>query len=207
MEVARWVALHVRDKMNNTKEIIGIIAVGLTFIGYAPYIRDMFSGKTKPHIFSWLVWSIITGIIYALQVSAGAGAGSWVTLCLTAIMLFIFFVGLKKGSKDIQKIDVFFLIVALLALPIWFIIKQPVISIIILSTIDMLGFLPTIRKSWKDPHSETLSFYVITTFRHAFSILALSEYNIVTWLFPASWVIANALFSVMLIIRRKNKSI
>jgi uncharacterized protein with PQ loop repeat len=192
--------------MSDLKSIIGIIAVVLTFVGYAPYIRDILKNKTKPHIFSWLIWSIVTAIIYALQVSSGAGPGSWGTLWLTVILFLICVLGLKNGRTNIKKIDVVFLLLALLALPLWLVIKQPVLSIILLSTIDMLGFLPTIRKSWAEPYSETLSLYTITTFRHALSILALAEYNIVTWLFPASWVIANALFSIMLIVRRKQIS-
>jgi hypothetical protein len=185
------------------KEVIGVIAVALTFIGYFPYIKDIVMGKTQPHIFSWLIWTITVSIIYALQLSAGAGAGSWVTLALTVIMGAVFLLSLKRGTKNIKRIDIVFLILALLALPLWLVVNQPVLSILLLSTIDMLGFLPTIRKSWHDPYSETLSLYTITTFRHGFSILALAQYNIITLLFPASWVIANALFSVMLIMRRK----
>ncbi len=192
--------------MLDIKIIISAIAVILTFVGYFGYIRDIVKGKTKPHVFSWLIWSIITGIIYALQVSAGAGPGSWVTLTLTVILLSVFFLSLKNGSKNIKKIDVVFLILALGALPLWLVVKQPVLSIILLSMIDMLGFLPTIRKSWNDPYSETLSLYVITTFRHGLTIFALAQYNIVTWLFPASWVVANALFSLMLFMRRKKIS-
>ena len=96
-----------------------------------------------------------------------------------------------------------FLVLALLSIPLWLVVKQPVLSIILLSSIDMLGFLPTIRKSWKDPYSETLSLYVITTVRHSFSILGLVEYNIVTLLFPLTWVFANAGFAIMLLMRRR----
>ena len=188
--------------MTDSKTIIGVIAIVLTFIGYAPYIRDIFLGKTKPHVFSWLIWTIVTTIIYALQISAGAGPGSWVTLAVALTLFLVFLLGLKNGSKDIRKIDVVFLLAAVLALVLWRVVEQPVISIILLSSIDMLGFAPTIRKSWNDPYSETLSFYVITAFRHGLSIFALAEYNIVTYLFPITWVIANALFAIMLIVRR-----
>jgi hypothetical protein len=189
--------------MIDLKASLGILAIVLTFVGYAPYIRDIFKGKTKPHLFSWFIWSITTGIIYALQASSGGGPGSWVTLTLVAIMVFIFLFSFKKGSKNIKAIDVVFLCLALSALPLWLVIKQPVLSIILLSAVDVIGFLPTVRKSWHEPYTETLSFYVITTFRHGLSAVALAEYNIVTVLFPVSWVVVNALFAIMLAIRRK----
>lgn len=189
--------------MSDLKTIIGVIAVILTFAGYFPYFRDIVKNKTKPHTFSWFIWSVIAGIIYALQVSAGAGPGSWVTLGLVVITASIFFLSLRLGKKYIKPGDIITLVLVLAALPIWLIIKQPVISIVLLSVIDILGFVPTIRKSWRDPYSETLSFYIIVTFRHALSIFAISEYNLITALFPVTWVAMNAIFSIMLIIRRK----
>ena len=188
--------------MNNIKEIIGIISVILTFIGYFPYIRDILKNKNTPHIFSWFIWSINTGIIYALQASSGAGPGSWVTLVLAFIVFFIFLLSFKNGSKNIKMIDVVFLALALASIPIWLVAKQPIVSIVMLVAIDMFGFIPTIRKSWNNPYSETLSLYTITTFRHGLSIFALTQYSIITWLFPVSWVLATGLFSIMLMIRR-----
>lgn len=185
------------------KNSIGIIAIILTFVGYTPYFRDLLQKKIRPHIFSWFIWALVTSIIFALQISAGAGLGSFVTLAVAIISFCIFVLGFKEGNKNIKKIDVIFLVLALAAIPLWLIVKQPVLSIILLSSIDMLGFVPTVRKSWNDPYSETLSLYTITTFRHALSILALEHYNIVTLLFPSTWVIANAFFSVVLIMRRK----
>ena len=82
--------------MTDSKTIIGVIAIVLTFIGYAPYIRDIFLGKTKPHVFSWLIWTIVTTIIYALQISAGAGPGSWVTLAVALTLFLVFLLGLKN---------------------------------------------------------------------------------------------------------------
>lgn len=185
------------------KIVIGVVAVILSFVGYAPYLRDTINGKTKPHIYSWFLWGFVTLIAFALQVTSGAGAGSLVTLAVAVICFFIFGLGLKNGSKDIAKIDTVFFALALLATLIWIFAKQPVISVILISSIDMLGFLPTIRKSWNNPYSETLFTYLLNTFRHGLSIFAIQNYSVVTWLYPATWVVANGLFSLMLIIRRR----
>lgn len=42
------------------KEIIGVTAVLLAFISYAPYIRDILKGRTKPHVYSWFVWGFVS---------------------------------------------------------------------------------------------------------------------------------------------------
>lgn len=190
----------------NFKTIISIIALVLTFIGYYPYFRDLLSKKIQPHIFSWFIWGIATTIIFALQISAGAGVGAWVTITVALISFSIFFLGLRNGDKNIKRIDIVFLVLALLGIPLWLLADQPVLSVVLLCTIDALGFAPTVRKSWNSPYSETLSFYAITSVRHAFSIWALVEYNIITMLFPSIWVTFNALFAILLFIRRRKIS-
>ena len=192
--------------MQDIKTIISLIAVFLTIVGYIPYLSDIVKRKTTPHIYSWFIWGTVTAIAYALQVSGGAGVGSWVTLAVVITMFIIFFFGLRNGKKEITSIDTVFFVLSLIAIFLWLVVKQPVLSVILVSTIDILGFIPTIRKSWKKPYSETLCTYELNAFRHGLSVFALQQYNIVTWLYPVSWAFANVLFSLMLIIRRKSIS-
>lgn len=192
--------------MPEIKTIISLVAVFLTILGYIPYLRNTFTGKTTPHIYTWFIWGLVTAIAYALQVSDGAGVGSWVTLVVAIISFIIFGVGLINGKKDITRSDTVFFMLSFVAIYFWQITKQPILSILLVSTIDMLGFVPTIRKSWYKPHSETLFTYELSAFRHGLSFFALQNYTIVTWLYPITWSLANFLFSLMLIIRRKQLS-
>jgi hypothetical protein len=185
------------------KEVVGIIAVLLTFVGYTPYIRDTLKGKTKPHIYTWFVWGLVTAIAYALQLSDGAGIGSLLTLAAAIVCFLIFALGLRIGDKDITAVDRACLGLALIAVIVWLFAKQPVISVIIVSLADMLGFIPTIRKSWAKPHQETLFSYQMNVFRFALGLYALEHYTIITYLYPLTWVVANGLFSIYLVVRRK----
>ncbi len=185
------------------KEILSVIAIILAVVAYIPYIRDVLKGKTKPHIYSWFVWGFVTIIRFALQIKGGGGPGAYVTLSAGIISFIIFFLGLKGGKKDITTSDTVFFVLALIATAIWVFAKQPTLSVILLVTIDLLGFVPTIRKSWNKPNEETLFTWSLNGFRHGLSVLALSHYNILTVLYPAIWAIANTLFSLMLVIRRK----
>lgn len=188
------------------KTIISLVAVSLTILGYVPYVRDVFKGKTLPHPYTWFIWGTVTAIAYFLQASGGAGVGSWVTLVVAMISYFIFILGLRNGNKDITVLDTVFFLLSLVAIPLWLIAKQPILSVVLVSIIDMLGFVPTIRKSWSKPYSETLFTYELNAFRHGLSLFALEQYNIVTFLYPASWALANTFFSLMLILRRRAKS-
>ena len=188
----------------NFKVAIGIIAVLLTFIGYVPYIRDLIRDKIQPHIYSWFIWGIMTSIVFALQISDQAGPGAFVTLAAAMSVIVVLTLSfLKKGKRDIVLTDTIFFILAFVALCLWLFAKQPVLSIVLLTVTELFAFVPTIRKSWHKPYSETLAFYVINTLRFTLAIVALDRYTIITAIYPVTWLFGNALFSLMLTMRRK----
>ena len=185
------------------KEILVVIGVVITFIAYIPYFRDIFNGKTKPHAFTWLIWSLLTAIAFVAQVSDGGGIGS-VILGITAVISFIIFlIALKVGKKNIVKVDWIFLFGALLAIVVWYITEDPFWSVILITVIDAVAFAPTFRKAYIDPYTETLSTFLLSGVKFIFVIVALEAYTTVTVLYPLSLVFANGLFVVLLIVRRK----
>lgn len=190
--------------MEQFKDVLGVIAIILTFAGYAPYFRDVIKGKTQPHVYSWFLWGFVTFIAAALQITGGAGIAGYVTLTAAAMCSTVFVLGyLSKGERDITRSDTVFFIFGFVALGFWLIAEQPVISTILVTIIDLLGFAPTIRKSWNKPHSETLSFYLLNTFRFALAVAALQTYTIITAAYPISWAFANGIFGVILLVRRR----
>jgi hypothetical protein len=188
------------------KEVIGIIAASLVFVAYIPYLRDIFKGKTKPHPYSWFVWGFNTVLIFALQISHGAGAGAYTTATVTLMSFFVCALGIKYGTKDIKLIDTICLILAIIAAIIWLFAKEPTFSAILLVFIDMLGFAPSVRKAWNKPGEETLSLWTLNSFRHALSIVALQSYSIITVINPGAWAVANFAFSIILVSRRRKIS-
>ena len=187
------------------KNVIGIAAIVLTFVGYIPYFRDVIKGKTVPHVYSWSLWAFVTFIAFAIQVTGGGGIGAYVTLTASILCIAVFILGsAKPGKKDITKTDTIFFILALVALGFWLIAKQPVISAILITAIDLLAFAPTIRKSWNKPHTETLSFYSLNTIRFVLAVFALQTYTVATALYPIAWVFGNGLFALLLLIRRRH---
>jgi len=188
------------------KNVLGVIAVVVAFVSYIPYFRNIFSGKTKPHAFSWLVWGILNAIAFSGQIHDKGGAGAWSVGLTAAVMFFIFAVSLKRGEKDIKPFDWFCLIGAIVALVPWLLTNEPLISVILITVIDALGFLPTVRKSYIRPHQETMTTFLLSTVKYSLVVIALQRYTLVTVLFPLSLVIMNGLFVAMLLIRRKQVS-
>ena len=189
--------------MNDIKDIIGVVAVGLTFLAYIPYYRDILRGKTHPHIYSWTLWCILTVLITALQVKGGAGISALVTASAGLLCVGVIVLGLKGGKRDITTSDTVTAILSLTAMGFWLVVDQPLTAMVLAVLADLLAFYPTVRKSWHRPHSETLSLYATNTLRFSLALIAVENYTLLAMLWPAAWVVANGLFSLMLVWRRK----
>ncbi len=189
------------------KEIIGIIAVILTFIAYIPYYRDISKGKTRPHIYSWSLWGLLTILLVALQIKGGAGPATLVTAAAGLLCIGVVFLSIKNGEKDITTSDTVVAILGLLAIAFWLVVHQPVISITLVILADMLAFIPTVRKSYHHPHTETLSLYVTNALRFCLALFAVEHYTYLSTSWIVAWIIGNALLSILLVVRRKQVKI
>ena len=72
------------------KLIFAVMACLVAVVGgYAPYIRDIFLKKTKPHAYTWLIWAVTQGTAAA---GSQYGQGGWGTIFLVIGAGFIFFI-------------------------------------------------------------------------------------------------------------------
>ena len=186
-----------------SKEFFGVLSIGFTMVAHIPYIWSVFKGRTKPHIFSWTIWGLLTAIAMAGQVSAQAGPGAWATgmsafFCfLTVILCF------RYGEKNITRHDIVLFAAALLSLPLWYITDQPLAAIMLVTLIDVLGYGPTLRKSWARPHQEMPLHYVVSNLKHLTSITAMSTYSVTTLLYPVVLFMMNLVLVGIIFWRRR----
>lgn len=185
------------------KQAFGVIATILTFGAYIPYLRDIIRGKTHPHIYSWALWGILTVLIVALQIKDGAGPAVFITIAAGMMCLLVILLSLKYGKRDITVSDKVVLVLTLFAIGFWLFADRPITAVILATIADLLAFIPTVRKSWNKPRSETLSLFVTNALRFSIALFAVQNYTLLTSLWLVVWAVVNALFSVMLIIRRK----
>src|SRR5215213_6872426 len=101
------------------KEILGVATIILAITGLIPYFLDIIKNKTKPHLFSWIIWTVTTFLVFIGQVQKGAGAGAWNTGVVGGLSLFITILTIKRGSKNITKSDKFMFGMSLLAIIPW----------------------------------------------------------------------------------------
>ena len=185
------------------KEILTAVAIALTLIAFFPYIRSILKGHVKPHVFSWVIWGTTTFVIFLAQLEGKGGVGAWPIGISGIITLFIACLGfIKRSDITITRTDWVFFILAMSSLPFWYFTSDPLWAVIILTTVDILGFGPTVRKAYVTPYSESLLFFSLLATRNVTVIFALENHSVTTVLFPAVVAMACLLLMVIIASRR-----
>jgi len=184
------------------KEVLVFIASLLALVGNLPYLFDVVKRKIKPHPYTWFIWSIVSCVIFFGQVAKGAGIGAIPTAASEVFTIIIFLFSLKYGFKNPPKSDKFFLILALLGLIPWILTKDPTISVIIVVTIDLIAFIPTLKKTYKHPNTESPLLFGTNVLRHILILFTIGSYNIATMLHSIVMIITNTIMVILIKFRK-----
>ena len=184
------------------KDLYAFTAIGLMLFSRGTYFTSMWKGRTKPHAFSWLIWGVISSIGFAAQIAEHAGPAAWVRGVGCATCFVVLALCWWKGERDIRRSDWITLCTAFIAIPLWLITHTPVWSVVLVCMIDTSGYLPTARKVWGKPQQETPYSYIFSCAGAFLSLLAIENYTVSTWLYPAVLTVSNATMASYIFIRR-----
>ena len=185
------------------KEMVGAAGSLVTFAGCVPYALSTLRGHTKPHAFSWLIWAIATSIAVAAQLVKGSGAGAWPMACSAFFCCVIAVAGLMRGDLGATRLDRWMFATALLAIPLWYITSDACVALVLMMLIDALAFGMTMRKAWTRPQEEMAFSYVMYAVAMALSLFALQAHTVMTVLYPAFVLAANATTALLVFGRRR----
>lgn len=184
-----------------------LVSFLLLIISYGPYIADIRKGKTKPHLYTWLIWSVTVCIGAAGVFVGGGGLLGTIPVAIDAVLVVtICILSLKHGTKDIKPIDTLALSAAFVALLAWVYFDEPIIAVLLATAIDAFGYVPTYRKSFKDPTSETKIYWIAAFGNVCLALLVLDEYSVLTTLYLAMSATANLGLFLLLLLRKKRRS-
>ncbi|MES2023285.1 MAG: hypothetical protein V4439_01240 [Patescibacteria group bacterium] len=189
------------------KIILGGIAALLALISSFLYIKDIFRGNTKPHTYTWLIWSIVTTIAFFGQWVSGGGPGSWATGVAAIVTIFTLILSLKGGygTKDITNFDKICLALAILSILPWVLTKSVLWSVILATLIDLIAFFPTMRKTWYAPRSESLGSMYVDAVKHSLSMFSMGSYSLINLIYPASVLLTKFIIIGEIVFLRKLK--
>lgn len=174
------------------QEILGFSALLLNFLGYIPYIRDIFRKIVKPHPYTWAIWTILTTIAAFNQVRNDGGYSSLFFISTAGLVIFTFILSLRYGMGGASKIDRLCLAAAAILLVYWLASKDTHLSTVIAVIIDGIGAIPTLIKVSNHPKSETYIQWTLAGIAGLLTMLAVPRFDWILVIYPLYVVLMNS---------------
>lgn len=181
--------------------IFGLLA---NVAGSSAYAWDTLKGKTKPNRVTWFLWALAPFIGTLAAVTQGV---TWAALPVFAagfcpFMIFIAsFIG-RQGTWKLGRLDWICGGLSLLALALWLLTRNPNVAIIFAILSDAIAALPTYRKCWTNPETETIWAYAGGVVSALSSFLAVKEWTFPETAFPL-YLTVLCLSLSLLVLRKK----
>lgn len=171
-----------------------------------PYIISIINGKTKPHQFSWLVFSVMNGIVFVSQFLEG-GRGSIIIYGLFTVGSTLnFLLSLKYGVRDSSKWDKMLFAFALATIVVWLLTRSNEIAIWLTVLIDIFATSMIILKLRSEPHSEAPWPWILATMATGFGLLTLVGKPLsILYVRPTYGVVCNVVLIGFIYYYRRNK--
>ena len=147
--------------MTDSAPILGVLAGALGVACTVPYLRDTLRRTTVPHRGSWLIWSVLEVVALEAQRADGAGWSLFPLLTQAVGTCLVLALSVHLGSGGLTPAELALLAFAGLGVVGWLAVDVPVIATSCVIVADLVAVLMMMPKTWRDPHSETLSMFVL----------------------------------------------
>lgn len=146
-------------------------------------------GKFLPNPVTWVLWAAVPMIAAAAALASGAGLSALSTLSAgagPAMILAASLLGPHRAKRwPVKRADLACGGLALLAVAGWAVTGSGLVAVVLSVLADSLAGVPTMRKAWSHPSTETPWGYISGVVSGATGLLTLHVWNPTNWLFPA----------------------
>lgn len=188
--------------MNDLAPLLGVLAGLAGIADTIPYVRDTLRGSTRPHRGSWLIWGALAIIACIAQRADGATWSVLMAGTQAIVTSLVFFLAIRHGEGGMRTTDLGLMALAAAGVGGWIIARDPVIALGCVIAADLSAFAMMTPKVHRDPHSETLSTYVLASVGGALAAGAVSALDAAMLLYPVYYCLINAVTAILIGRRR-----
>jgi len=192
--------------MENSLIFISIASL-LVLYSYFFYIKDIFALNTKPHVYTWFVATIVIFINTLAMIKGGSGYSSAPFIVGTIMCFVVFILCFKFGTKNINKNDFIFLLLALLCLVLYLFSINLFYVVTLFVLIDLFAYIPTIRKTWYEPETENFNYYFISFFINLLFLFSLKNHNFLILAYPVFLLLTNMVLCAEIFFRKRHLNV
>lgn len=158
--------------------MIGIVAGVLALGGYIPYIYTIFTGATKPNKATWIIWSVVGGLLAFSYLAEGDPNSIWLPLGYFIGPLIVAILSFRYGYSEWSKLDIICLVTAMISVIPWVLSKDATLTLVINVLIDSTGAIPTLVKTYREPDTEDLTAWTIFFIANTLQLFSISQWHI-----------------------------
>ena len=181
------------------------LSVIIYLMGFVPYMYHVFHWRVVPHPFSWTVWAILWAVnTLGLIQNIGVSYVSLSPLVSTVVVTFgaiVWWIFIKKVSITYFDYICLSLALSVIWIAYFFWLSKAIIPSVF---VDLLLLAPTVKKFWKTPRSEDISWWLGAATSRFFLLLSLGagalSFSNFWWWYA---VVINLLVSIILFYRTR----
>jgi hypothetical protein len=163
-----------------------ILGSAINLLGSFSYVADTLHGETKPNRVSWLMWALAPMVVLAAQINAEVGIQALLTFFVgfgPILILAASFVN-RKSVWKITPFDIICGVLSMIGILAWLVTKDGNYAILFAIFADIFAAIPTLRKSYTSPETESYLAFLSAAISAAIVLLTIDNWNFATYAFP-----------------------
>ena len=180
----------------------GAIAGALALLSMIPYVASILRGQTKPSLTTWAIWTVAGSMVAATYMASGATHTWWLAGAYVINPLVVTLMSLKYGVRASEPLDWICLAGAMSSLVPWLVYDSPAVALYMNIVVDLLGAIPTLKKSFLTPESENRLSWLMTFIATIFNVFAVERWEPQIFVYPVYAFVMTGLIWGALALRR-----
>jgi hypothetical protein len=184
-----------------------ILAALLPIAGSAAYAWDTLHGRTQPNRVTWGLWTVAPLIAFGAELTQQVGLQSLLTFAVgfgPLLVLLASFADAKAYAR-LTPLDITCGALSLVALAAWAITGTGNVAILFSILSDFFGAIPTVRKAYAAPHTESAAVFIASAVGAVITLLTIkpADWGFATAAFPAYIVLGASTIATLILIPRR----
>jgi hypothetical protein len=188
--------------MSAVAPTLGLLAGLVGVASMLPYLRDTVRRATRPHRGTWLIWGLLGVVVCASQRADGASWSLVMSAAQIAVNLLVIVLAVRLGTGGVSVVEVALTAVAAVGVAGWFLVDEPLVAIGCVVAADLIAAGMMLPKTWRSPHSETLSTFALASLAGALALGSVGGLQLSLLLYPLYYCLVNGALALLIRHRR-----